>query len=65
MSTKRLESWAWILIFGGLGLVGLGMAVRPADGVLGLVIWLLGAALAIAGVVLVVVRSRRPDEDRP
>lgn len=64
-TTKRLEAWAWILIFGGLGLVGLGLAVQSADGLLGAAIWVLGAALAVAGVVLILVRSRMAGEDRP
>jgi hypothetical protein len=63
MSSARLEVLIWVLIFGGLLTVGLGLSVWRSDEALG---WGLvaGGALAVAaGGVLVWVRSRRKDGD--
>jgi hypothetical protein len=57
----RIENWIWILIYGGLFLVILGIATgrtAPSTG------WLLaipGALVAAVGVVLIYVRSRLKD----
>ncbi|VTU32932.1 hypothetical protein H4CHR_03111 [Variovorax sp. PBS-H4] len=54
----KLEKWIWILIYGGLFLLILGIAAGRSDAVLGWSVALPGAALAAAGVVLIYVRSR-------
>ncbi|VTU28040.1 hypothetical protein H6CHR_02915 [Variovorax sp. PBL-H6] len=53
-----LEKWIWILIYGGLFLVILGIATGRSDEVVGWSMALPGAALAVIGVVLIYVRSR-------
>ena len=56
-----LEKWIWILIFGGLFGVIIGIAVGRADESLGWALAVPGAVLAAVGVVLIYVRSRLPD----
>jgi membrane protein implicated in regulation of membrane protease activity len=53
-----LEKWIWILIYGGLFLLILGIATGRADEVLGWSMAVPGVALAVVGVVLIYVRSR-------
>jgi hypothetical protein len=53
-----LEKWIWILIYGGLFLVILGIVAGRSDAVMGWSMALPGAALAMVGVVLIYVRSR-------
>ncbi|MCW5663118.1 MAG: hypothetical protein KIT35_04730 [Piscinibacter sp.] len=64
MTTARLEALVWVLIYGGLILVALGLAVQRRDDLLGWSLVGLGSVVALAGAVLVVVRARRP-EDKP
>lgn len=61
MSTQKLEVAIWVLIFGGLVLLGLGIAVQRSDASLGWVMIAAGAIGAAVGVLLIVVRSRIPD----
>jgi hypothetical protein len=56
-----LEKWIWILIYGGLFLLVLGIATGRSDEVLGWAMAVPGAAVAIVGVVLIYVRSRLKD----
>lgn len=63
MTASRVETLVWILIFGGLLLVGLGASVRRSDDALGLGIAIVGAILAAIGAVLIYVRSRMQDPD--
>lgn len=58
MRTKTLEKWTWVLIFGGLLLITMGLAVVPADSGIGFSMAALGAAAAVIGAVLIYVRSR-------
>ncbi|MDB5730401.1 MAG: hypothetical protein JWQ03_296 [Variovorax sp.] len=53
-----LERWIWVLIYGGLFLVILGIATGRADAPLGWALALPGGTLAAVGVVLIYVRSR-------
>ena len=53
-----LEKWIWILIYGGLFLLILGIATGRANEVLGWSVALPGVVLAVVGVVLIYVRSR-------
>lgn len=58
MSAGRIETLVWVLIYGGIIVMALGLSVRGADPTLG---WMLlggGAIVAVLGVVLIVVRSR-------
>jgi hypothetical protein len=61
MSPARVEKWTWVLIFGGLIACGLGLAVQPADAALGWVLVSAGAVAALAGMLLIWVRSRMRD----
>lgn len=64
MSTKAIDKLIWVLIYGGLLLVCLGIFVGRADDGLGWTLAALGAVIAFAGVVLIWLRSRlAPDND--
>lgn len=54
----RLEAWIWVLIYGGLFLLILGIATGRSEPALGWSIALPGVALALVGVVLIYLRSR-------
>lgn len=59
----RIDALAWVLIYGGLFALVLGIASHDRTQVGGWSLSVLGIAGAIAGVVLILVRSRlRPDE---
>lgn len=60
----RIEAWVWVLIYGGLLTLVLGLAVGRTDAVLGGVLALVGVVLALAGAVLLWVRSRLK-QDKP
>ena len=53
-----LEKWIWILIYGGLFLLILGIATARNDATIGWAMAVPGALAAIAGAVLIYVRSR-------
>ena len=54
----RLENWIWILIYGGLFLLVLGIATGRIDAMLGWMLAVPGVVIAVVGVVLIYVRSR-------
>jgi glucan phosphoethanolaminetransferase (alkaline phosphatase superfamily) len=56
-----LEKWIWILIYGGLFMLILGIATGRTDATLGWFMAVPGAAVALVGVVLIYVRSRLKD----
>ena len=56
----RLEKWIWILIYGGLFLVILGIATGRSDALLGWIMAVPGAVATVVGIVLIYVRSRLP-----
>ncbi|WP_213958679.1 MULTISPECIES: hypothetical protein [unclassified Variovorax] len=60
----RIENWIWILIYGGLFLVILGIATARIDSFTGWMLAVPGAVAAVVGVVLIYVRSRLKD-DKP
>ena len=62
VGNSRIEKWVWVLIYGGLLLLGLGLFVMRADPALGWALMAAGAAGAVAGGLLVFVRAGRPDE---
>lgn len=55
---RRVETLIWVLIYGGLIAVGLGIAVEDGNRGLGWSIAVGGAIVAAVGAVLIVVRSR-------
>ena len=58
MKTSTVDTWAWVLVYGGLVLLVLGLFVSPLDTALGWRLLSGGGALALAGVLLIVLRSR-------
>jgi F0F1-type ATP synthase assembly protein I len=59
MSHRRLETLAWVLIYGGLLVLCLGLFVDRMGSTLGWTLQVAGALGALAGVVLIWLRSRR------
>ena len=58
----RLEGVIWILIYGGLLALVLGLFVGPADGDTGGCLVVVGGLTAVAGAGLIYVRSRIKDD---
>ena len=62
MATERTIVWierlVWMLVYGGLFTLVIGLATRAQDGALGWSLIVVGALVAAAGAVLVYVRSR-------
>lgn len=54
----RIEAWVWVLIYGGLLTLVLGLATGRTDAALGWLLGVAGATVAGAGAVLLWVRSR-------
>ena len=61
MSNRALESLIWVLIYGGLLTLVLGLFMAERGSMAGPVIAALGVVGTLAGVVLLWRRSRRPD----
>ena len=62
MNIKRIEGWIWVLVYIGMVLIGLGIAVQRTDTTLGWFIAAPGITLTLIGIVLIVVRSRMKDK---
>lgn len=62
MRNATLDIWIWVLIYGGLLLLCLGLFVQRGDAGLGWTFIVGGGVVAAVGAALVVVRARRPDE---
>lgn len=58
MKPSTVDAIAWVLIYSGLLLAVLGLFVVRSDPALGLWLLVVGLALALAGVLLIWVRSR-------
>ena len=58
MSSARIDTWVWVLVYGGLVVLGIGLTVQRSDGTFGWTIALVGALLIAAGALLVWIRSR-------
>jgi hypothetical protein len=58
MKPSTVEALVWVLIYGGLLLLSLGLFVQRADGPLGWLLIATGGLLAAGGVVLIYLRSR-------
>jgi hypothetical protein len=56
-----LEKWIWILIYGGLFMLVLGIATGRTDATIGWAMAVPGVVVALVGVVLIYVRSRLKD----
>lgn len=62
MKPATVETLVWVLMYGGLLGVGLGIALQRSEPALGWALIVTGSVLAAAGVVLIYVRSRMKDD---
>lgn len=63
VATSRIATLTWVLIFGGMLMLALGLVVRRTDAGLGLGIALASLVAITVGVVLIWVRSRMKEGD--
>ena len=64
MKNSTIETWVWVLIYGGLLAVGLGLAMQQQGvGAAGQVLVVGGTHAAAVGVLMIWLRSRRKDDD--
>ena len=61
LSTGRIDALVWVLIYGGLLVFGIGVALSRGDLDYGWGVSVVGIVIAVAGVVLIYVRSRIAD----
>jgi hypothetical protein len=59
MTNAKLDVLIWVLVYGGLLLLSLGLFVRRTSEPFGWTLIVIGALLTVAGTLLVWVRSRR------
>ena len=62
MKPATVETLVWVLMYGGLLGVGLGLALQRTEPAFGWTLIVAGGVLAVAGVVLIYVRSRMKDD---
>jgi len=66
MTTSKLETWIWVLIYGGLGGVLVGAFTLSFDEVVGHALIWSGVTIAAIGAIGIWVRSRMHEEkDKP
>ena len=58
--TSTLDKLIWVLLYAGLFVAGLGIWMMDHHVVMGWSAFVLGGSACVAGVVLLVLRSRRP-----
>ena len=58
MKTSTVEALVWVLVYGGLLLLCLGLFTARSNADLGWLLGMAGGAIAAVGVVLIYVRSR-------
>jgi Mn2+/Fe2+ NRAMP family transporter len=63
MSHKRLATWTWSLIFGGMLTLALGLTVQKIDPMLGWVLVVASVLAVVVGIVLIWLRSTMNDTD--
>ena len=61
MTAAGVEKLVWILIYGGLLLLGLGLFVQREHDPIGWTMVVVGVSAAVAGVVLIWIRARMKD----
>jgi hypothetical protein len=64
MKPSTLETWIWVLIYGGLLALSLAWFVAGRSGALGAGLAVAGALATVLGAVLIVVRSRMKEDTR-
>jgi hypothetical protein len=65
MTPNTLDTLIWVLIYGGLIGVGLGLSVRRSNDGLGIAVIVIGGVIAVVGFALIYVRSRMKDMPQP
>lgn len=65
MKTSTLDTLIWVLIYGGLLGVGLGLSVQRSHNGLGATVVVIGGCVAALGFALIYVRSRMKDDNAP
>jgi hypothetical protein len=63
MKTSTVDTLIWVLIYGGLLAVGLGLYVQRTDSTLGTTVVAVGGVVAAIGFALIYVRSRMKDDN--
>ena len=58
LSVAKVEVLIWVLIYGGLLVLAVGLALRDVHGLLAGTVSLIGGVVAAVGVVLIWIRSR-------
>jgi hypothetical protein len=58
MKASTVDALIWVLVYGGLILVGLGLSVQRTDDGLGYGVIVVGSIAAVVGFALIYVRSR-------
>ncbi len=58
MNQRKLDTWAWLLIYAGLLVLGLAWFMVARDAPLGSTLMVAGAVAMAVGVALIFVRSR-------
>ena len=61
MTAKALETWTWVLIYGGLLLGSLGVFLLRYGAAWGWALVGLGVVLVAAGLVMIALRARLPE----
>jgi hypothetical protein len=65
MKPATVERWIWVLVYGGLLFVAVGVFVLRGGGpALGWTLVALGTVATVAGAALVAVRARMPPSER-
>ena len=64
LSTSRIEVLVWVLVYGGMLVCGLGLALRRAGHGYGWGFVFAGLAAAAAGALLIWLRSRMADSPK-
>ena len=65
MRTNTVETLIWVLIYGGLLVLSLGLFLLRTSADMGWALLLAGVAGVVAGAALVVTRSHMPDNPEP
>ena len=65
MKTSTVETWVWVLLYGGLLVLSLGVFVGRADAAFGWGLAIAGLLASALGVLLIYLRSRMKQEPRP
>jgi len=65
MKTSTVETWIWVLLYGGLLVLSLSVFVARADASFGWALRIAGMLATVLGALLVYLRSRMKVEPKP